>query len=479
MKFELRDYQKECVDTILAQFKTLNSQIVQLPTGAGKTVILWHVIKAMQKKALIVAPTRELTEQLEETGRSVVKSCDIYLKKKSYWPHDKKNLIMTVQSATFAQKGERISNFNAELLIIDEAHRSRSKGLENLIQYHLDKGAKVLGLTATPERLDGKSLLDIYEELTFQVNLMELIHKGHLVDLECYKVKTRQKIDEIKYSMGDIAPNILRKLDVDARNEIILDIYLNRCPGKKTLVFCLNVEHAEKMADQFLNHGIKAAAIHGGMGKTWRKTILKLYRQGEIQVLCNCQLLTEGFDEPSIESLILSRPTKSKTLYCQMVGRGVRPYAQKEKCLLFDLSDEIHDVCNFNVLGGLPNGENFEFKEGEKLTEAFERKKLSIEEIGYDVEEFRLYKEDPFSKKKASESQKSIMWLYNVPFLDDITYLQAAYLLFKSKLLEKHGIDPRTYWEKWREEIPLHGEVKRNENIKRLIQRSRDSLHLG
>jgi superfamily II DNA or RNA helicase len=370
---KLRDYQQECVDTILSKFNEIDAQIVQLPTGAGKTVILWHVLKSLQKRAVIVAPTRELTEQLEETGREVVGYGNVYLKKKSYWPEDRQNLIMTCQAATFAQKGDGLDKYDAEVLVVDEAHRSRSKGLESLIEYYLERGAKVLGLTATPERMDGRSLLDVYQELTYKTTLVDLIRKGYLVDLECYKVKTRQKIDEMKYSMGDLAPSVLRKLDVDARNEIILDVYLNRCPGTKSLVFCLNVDHAEKMADQFMRHGIMAAAIHGGMSRTMRQAILRCYKEGSVKVLCNCQLLTEGFDEPSIESLILARPTKSKTLYCQMVGRGVRPFPGKNKCLVYDLTDEIHNICDFNALGGIPPESTFEWQDGEQLTKAVDR----------------------------------------------------------------------------------------------------------
>lgn len=314
--FELRDYQSQCVNKILESFLTINSQLVQLPTGAGKTVILWHVLKCLNKKALIVAPTRELTEQIEETGGLIVDSWKVYRKTKSYWPLDKQYLIMTCQGATFAQKGNGLDSHNAEILVVDEAHRSRSPSLEKLIQDFLDKGGKVLGLTATPERMDGKSLLSIYEELTYSITLIDLIEQDYLVDLECYRVKTRHKIEEMKYSMGDIAQSVLRQLDVDARNEIILDTYINRCPGKKCLVFCLNIAHAETMANQFQAHGIKAWAIHGKLGKTERQTIIRMFRDGEIMVLCNCQLLTEGFDEPSIQALILARPTKSKTLYC-------------------------------------------------------------------------------------------------------------------------------------------------------------------
>jgi len=150
MTFVLREYQDECVTTILNKFMEMNSQIVQLPTGAGKTVILWNVLKSLNQKALIVAPTRELTEQLEETGQSIVGEENVYLKKKSYWPKDRKYLVMTGQASTFAMKNGELFKFNPKVLVIDEAHRARSKNIEALINEFKDRGALVLGLTATP-----------------------------------------------------------------------------------------------------------------------------------------------------------------------------------------------------------------------------------------------------------------------------------------------------------------------------------------
>jgi len=478
-EFVLRDYQQECVDTILREFEEMNAQIVQLPTGSGKTVILWHVLAALDKKALIIAPTRELTEQIEDTGCQVVDPSQVYVKRKSYWPKDKQYLIMTGQGATFAQKGSGLDLFLPDILVIDEAHRSRSRSIETLIEHFVDKGTKVLGLTATPERLDGKSLLSVYEALTYTSTLIDLIREGYLVDLECYKIKTRHKIEEMKYSSGDIAASILRQLDVESRNEIILDVYLNRCPGTKCLVFCLNVAHSESIADQFRRKGVKAAAIYGSMPKGKRRQCIADFKSGEIQVLCNCQLLTEGFDEPSIESLILARPTKSKALYSQMIGRGVRPYPGKDKCLVYDLSDEIHNICEFNILGGMPSDFDGDWEKGQKLTKVVDRYTLSLKDVKYEYEEFSLYDRPEYDEMPAMVHQKEILDFYNAPYLDDISIDQAAYLIFKSRLLEEHGYDPRTYWKEWRENIPLCGEDKRTEARMRLIQRSLDSLHLG
>lgn len=450
MKYILRDYQSQCVNNILNKFSSIGSQIVQLPTGSGKTVILWSVLKTLKKKALILAPTVELTEQLEETGKNTVSPSLVYRKKNSYWPKNCKYLVMTGQAATFALKGDSLDKFNPDIIVVDEAHRSRSKSIEKLINYFRDSKKKILGLTATPERLDGKSLLTVFDELTYSISLIDLIQEGYLVDLECYKIKTSHSVSEIKIRAGDLTSNVLNQLDLESRNKIILDVYQKKCPGKKTLVFCLNVNHAKKMAAYFNDNNIRSKAIYGSLSRKERKNILTQFKNGEIDVLCNCQLLTEGFDEPSIESLILARPTKSKALYCQMIGRGVRPFKNKEVCLVFDLADDIHNIQNFNILGRLGSAREFKLGQGERLTHAVERKKLTLDEVNYETEEFHLYEKLPISKIFAHKHQKELLKYKNIPFLNDITMEQAAYLIFKHNMMRENGIDTEDYWNTWR-----------------------------
>jgi len=461
MRYVLRDYQQECVDTVIDKFNELDAQLVQLPTGAGKTVILWHVLKLLGKKSLIVAPTRELTEQLEDTGIDVVRCRSIFRKKTSHWPimNDIRHVIMTGQAVTWAMKTDALHRHSPEVIVIDEAHRSRSKNMEKLIEHYKAKGAKILGLTATPERLDGKSLLTVYDDVTFSMTLVDLINQGHLVDLECYRVKTKHKISEIRIQAGDLAASVLKELDVESRNSIILDVYKGRCPGKKTLVFCLNVSHAKKMADMFVDNGIPAAAIYGTQSRTTRRALLSMFKSGDIKVLCNCQLLTEGFDEPSIEALILARPTKSKALYCQMIGRGVRPFGNKETCLVYDMSDEIHNISTFNVLGGMGSSGNFEWKDGERLSHASERYKLTLDDVDFTVEEFNLYEKRKLDDIYAFRHQKELLSNYGIPYLNDITMMQAAYLLFKHNMMRQNGINTQDYWTKWRQfQSPSEGE---------------------
>jgi len=455
MTFKLRSYQNECVNTVIRGFDDgLAAQLVQLPTGSGKTVIFWHIIKQRADRALIVAPTRELTEQVEETGLTICKDSVIFRKHSSYWRRDFDHCVMTTQSATFALREGKLEGLRPSILIVDEAHRSRSDGLQELIEHYKAKGVPVLGLTATPERLDGKSLLEVYDTLSYQKTLLELMRARHLVDLRCYRVRTGCRLRDVKIHMGDIAPVSLRQLETEQRDQIIGLTCTQSLKDKKTIVFCLSVRHAQTLAARLKADGEAAQAIYGDMSKRERKRILKDFACGKIRILCNCQLLTEGFDEPSIEAVVLARPTKSKALYCQMMGRGVRPHPGKKYCLVYDMTDEVHNICSFNVLGGLALNDSRELiaESGQSLIEAADNigeQKASVTDVEY--EPFRPY--IALDDLAATPSQMKRLQEANIPHLDNITMPQAGYLLLKDKLMGEHGYDKRAHWKKWRDQI--------------------------
>jgi len=455
MTFKLRSYQKECIDTVCSGFdEGLSAQLVQLPTGSGKTVIFWHIIKQRGDRALIVAPTRELTEQVEQTGQVVCSEQTTWRKHSSYWQQDFHHCVMTTQSATFALRKGKLAGFRPSILIVDEAHRSRSEGLQELIEHYKAKDVPVLGLTATPERLDGKSLLEVYDTLSYEKTLIELMRAGHLVDLKCYRVRTGCRLTNVKINMGDIAPVSLKQLETDERDKIIGRTCTQQLKGKKTIVFCLSVRHAQSIAERLRADGEKAQAIYGDMSKRERERILRDFASGEIRILCNCQLLTEGFDEPSIEAVVLARPTKSKALYCQMVGRGVRPYSGKKHCLVYDMTDEVHNICSFNVLGGLALNDTRELirTNGQSLLDAAVKlveQKANVTDVEYEL--FRPY--IALDDIAATPSQVKRLQEANIPHLEDITMPQAGYLLLKDRIMGQYGYDRRAHWKKWRNEI--------------------------
>jgi superfamily II DNA or RNA helicase len=451
MRYTLRPYQRECVDCIVDIFKRHGTQLVQLPTGAGKTVVLWKFLQESGLRGLVIAPTLDLVDQIYDKGIEIVGpivSMDRDARTKTH-------LVMTQQA--LYRNYDLLDSGRWDVLIVDEAHHAGAKSYGKLLQKCAKNKIKVLGLTATPERNDGISLLTQFEVLSFQRNFLDLMRDKFLCDLFCYRVKTEIEIQEKNRNKGDLSEEVLRYLDVDDRNKIILDTARNECADKKTLIFCLNVHHAEEISMALRESGRSSAFIHGGMSKHDREKVLLGFRSGSYQYLCGVQLLCEGFDDPGIEALILGRPTKSKSLYCQMIGRGVRPNSGKKGCYVYDISDANHNICSFNVLGcGFPVKSQMEerLKPGMRLlqfADEFDKVKLgSHEYVEHDL--FGANKE-----LDATASQIAYLSRFGLPVDEHFSFYELGYLIWKMEKFKEHGIDTKAYWEKWRNDIQVHG----------------------
>ncbi|MEK6882920.1 MAG: DEAD/DEAH box helicase, partial [Nanoarchaeota archaeon] len=365
---KLRDYQLACLQKIIKTFQETNRQLVQLPTGAGKTIIFLNYLKGFSKKALILCPTRDLQEQILRNSKEILgnKNCSDDLRD---WACS--FFVRTSASLNYESSFDLISKKGFDTIIIDEAHRAQCKTYLHFLEDYIkiNPNVKILGCTATPERLDRKSLLDIFNILSFDISLLDLINNNYLCDVLAYKIKTGEKISSTQVRNGDFTQIQLKKLCTDSRNDFIYKSYLEKCQKKKTLIFCINVEHSIQIAETLQSKGISAAFIHGKMGITERSTILRDFADGKINVLTNCQLLTEGFDEPSIEAIIIARPTASKALYFQMVGRGIRKFPKKDKLTLIELADNSHRLCTFNVLAEKDPRFQMDYPDGTSLKE--------------------------------------------------------------------------------------------------------------
>jgi superfamily II DNA or RNA helicase len=362
--------------------------------------------------------------------------------------HKKFNVI-TSQMLSYEKHLEKIYEKKYDHIVIDEAHHSHSPSNKKMID-NLPYKTKILGLTATPERLDGKSLLEIFYNLTYKKTILELIEQGYLCDVQAFKMKTGQNLAK---RGKDFRAAELRNLNNETRNNIIKKCVLENCLDLKTLIFCLNVEHSQLIAQTLKNHNLSAACIHGKMNKKERNVILKKFKNGEIQYLTNCQLLTEGFDEPSIECIVIARPTSSKSLYCQMIGRGLRKTENKSICMLYELTDNNHNICTFNIAAKEETKSQEDYRQGIKLTElAKELLNIDESEIYLDKTSVDIFQRDIskiFDKKNIFESefyttpptkyQKNKLLDLNIYVHEDVNFLEAAFLLWKEKLRKKYG----------------------------------------
>lgn len=442
----MRDYQQECIDIITNHFKKHDKQFIQLPTGAGKTWIFCEYLSKNSDKSLIICPSKELKEQIIQTCKIFnINSVSDNLK------DDKKNHVITSSCLSYENSLNRIYKKNYDHIVIDECHHSQSKSYKNFLS-KIPYKFKLLGCTATPERMDGKSLIEIFNELTYIKTIYELIYNGYLADIKGYRIKTNQNISK---RAGDFRLLELKKLDNNSRNSIIYKTYIENCKDKKTIIFCLSIEHSIKIAEYLKSKGILADFIHGKMNKKIRQSIIKKYKNNDITVLTNCQLLTEGFDEPSIECIIIARPTASKALYCQMIGRGLRKTESKKICYLYELTDNNFKICTFNVLCGKESEFQREYYPGIKFTDLYKQlESIDIKDIILEKKVIELYLQDEVLKGNsisllntnlfnlnATEYQKEILKSYNIlHYMHEINFIEAAFLIWKEKLKEKYYV---------------------------------------
>ena len=334
---ELRDYQEEALSSLENMRKQGNTiALLYHATGIGKTVTAVEDAKSVGERTLFIAHTKELVEQAKEKFQLLWKDIDTGTYMGDIKEKDAYVVCGSVQS--ISANIEQFNKDDFKYIIIDEAHHASANTYGKILDYF--EPDFTLGLTATPERSDGEDILNIFKNVAHKMDLETSIKRGHAAEIRCIRIKTDidisdVRINGIKYDAKDLES----KLFVPERNKIIVDTYLKFVKDKRTVVFCASVNNAEQVADLFRANGIKAEAVSGAMKQSKRSKILKDYEEGNIKVLCACDLLNEGWDSPKTEVLFMARPTMSKVIYMQQLGRGTRLCEGKEYLLVFDFID--------------------------------------------------------------------------------------------------------------------------------------------
>jgi superfamily II DNA or RNA helicase len=436
---KLHDYQEECIDVIHETFKESDKQLVQLPTGSGKTFIFLNYLKRYGKKAIITCPSRDLLNQIYEWGKFFLGD-RISIRPRQ---ENKDFFVVTAASLNFELSCKALLEHKVDFIIIDEAHHAQSQTYERFLErYSKNHEFKLLGFTATPERMDRKSLDEIFGQISFSRNIYEMIEAGYLCDMKGWRIKTGCELESITKAGGDFVHHSIKKLDIESRNNLILNTYKNHCQDRKTLIFCIDIEHSIRIDSSLKMAGFRSSCIHGRMPINERKKIIEDFKTGKLHVLTNCQLLTEGFDEPSIDALIIARPTRSKALYCQMIGRGLRIHPGKEFCHLYELTDNNHNICNFNTATDNEVSLIVDYQPGIKLSDLKKKADgLSIETMIIKKEEFDVFKSNSvldswFNETNALDSQLELLGR-NLP--SPPSALEAAFIIWKENLRRKYG----------------------------------------
>ena len=334
---ELRDYQQEATEN-LQKMREDGKTIALLyhATGVGKTITAATDAKAVGGRTLFLVNALKLASQAKETFAKVWPEATL-----GEYTGSQKDMTQTVIFATvqsISKDLEKFSPTDFDYLIVDECHHAAANTYQKIFTYFHPKF--ILGLTATPERSDGEDMLELFQNVAHKMDLKTAVERGILVPIRCIRVKTNidltdVRINGIKYNSQDLES----KLFIPERNQLIVDIYLKYVNGKKTVIFCASVDHAAEIAKLLRDSGVKAEAVSGRDRVEVREKILKDYETGSTNVLCACDLLNEGWDSPHTTVLFMARPTMSKTIYLQQLGRGTRRYPGKEDLLVVDFVD--------------------------------------------------------------------------------------------------------------------------------------------
>lgn len=332
--YKLRDYQQELVSQIFASWKSGNRKVMlQLPTGAGKTIIFAAIINEFLKqgkKSMIIAHRKELITQAADKIRSTTK-----IKPGIIQSDFEQNLGSYVQIASIQTLIRREYPVKVDLLVFDEAHHTVSNSYKKIFEQY--PNALVLGVTATPVRTDGQGFKNIYDDLISGISVTDLIQKGYLSNFRLFGAVSKIKTQGINITAGDF--NLQELSQAVAEADITGDLvptWKKYAEGKKTILFAVDVTHSKECAKAFSNAGIPAEHIDGTTPAKERDAILERFRNGKTLVLCNCNIVTEGFDVPTIEAIQCVRPTLSFVFYMQMFGRSLRPAPGKEYAILID-----------------------------------------------------------------------------------------------------------------------------------------------
>lgn len=336
-KLELKEHQKAALES-LEQMRRNNETIALLyhATGTGKTVTAVTDAKHCGGRVLFLAHTQELVEQAANTFSRLWPEVTVGRYMESIKAISSHVVCGSIQSVALHLDSFKDNDF--DYMIVDEAHHAAADTYQKVLAYF--KPSFTLGLTATPERADDKSILDIFKNTAHKLDIQTAVEIGELVPVRCIRIHTnidltKVRFNSVQYNIRDLES----KIYVPERNRLIVDTWVQYVRDKRTVVFCASVKHAEQIAGMFREQGIRAAAVSGGMKQSERKEFQDKFVSKEIQVLCACDLLNEGWDCPETEVLFMARPTMSKVLYTQQLGRGMRLYDGKESLMVFDFVD--------------------------------------------------------------------------------------------------------------------------------------------
>jgi len=364
-QFLAHPYQDKAVREVLSLYQDgARKMLLHLPTGAGKTIIATLIIERLLPlidagKVLFIAHRKELLDQTAEKLKQHLPGLAISIDQGARRADpDAQVIIASIQSLSKRRQAYRPELFS--VIICDECHRALAPSWIEVIEHFNDErdgDALLLGMTATPRRTDGRSALDLFDLVAYEIAKPELQDLGYLVPIQYWGVKAALSLDQVKRSGGDFQGGALSAvMDTPPVRALTLRAWEDKAKGCKTLAFCASVRHAHRLAADFAARGYRTEVLDGRTKN--RDEILDSFRRGDVELLLNYGVLTEGFDDPSIQCVLLARPTTSPLVYNQCLGRGLRPAPNKHHCTVIDIVDRSTNQLQYGVseLADLPRG---------------------------------------------------------------------------------------------------------------------------
>ncbi|EPH12281.1 hypothetical protein HMPREF9713_01122 [Myroides odoratimimus CCUG 12700] len=377
MASNLREYQHDIVNRVFTNFNTLNSLLIQMPTGTGKTTVFSAIVKKQiekfepNKRVLIIVHRKELVEQIYLRLRTFGIRAGIVMANNQYEP-ERQVQIASLQ--TLIRKRDLPKSIS--LIIVDEAHHILSKSYITLINNY--QKSKLLGFTATPIRLNGEGFEKLFQKLIQSKSIEWFIRNQFLSQYKHLSLRDYQlnnlKIDTFKRDYDEVS--LSNFMQTDKKLADIFLAYEKYSKNRKCIIFCVDVKHMLSLIRKFEDHNVSCNYIDSSTKKEQRENIIRDFRECRIDVLFNVNIFTEGFDCPDIETVILARPTKSLALYLQQVGRVLR-YKEDNYALIIDCANLIYEhgsiLSDFqwnlegkaNVIKELNNASSLRVKENE------------------------------------------------------------------------------------------------------------------
>ncbi|KAL7917719.1 P-loop containing nucleoside triphosphate hydrolase protein [Trichoderma austrokoningii] len=352
-KLKLRDYQQECIKSVVLSLKRGHKRVgISLATGSGKTVIFTQLIDKVHDRVknasqtLILAHRRELVEQAAKHCQLAYPDKTIEIEMGSL--HASGTADITIASVQSITSRDRLNKYDAakfKLVLVDEAHHIVAPGyLRTLKHFGLDQkrynSPILVGVSATFSRFDGVKLGAAIDEIVYHKDYVDMISDKWLSDVVFTTVESSANLSKVKSgAFGDFQAGELSKaVNTDTINEITVRSWLAKAPDRKsTLVFCVDLAHVAGLTSKFRELGFDARFVTGDTPKVERSTILEGFKRREFPVLVNCGVFTEGTDIPNIDCIVLGRPTRSRNLLVQMIGRGMRLHPDKKDCHIIDM----------------------------------------------------------------------------------------------------------------------------------------------